>query len=332
LISLRTIKNAKFETIKCIICDANDAELIYRGMGENGFEVHECICKQCGFVYLNPRWDEDTYLQFYETTYDKYWRKNVPDIPPERNGTSYYLLYQRWMKYFPDFKPSYILDIGCGNGKKLAYIMQQFDAKYFGIEPSIASKPDIVNKGIHFIANDVNSDWDEDLENKFDFIIMRRTLEHFLNPIKVLTKARNVISDNGLLYIAVPDALCKSNTLIGHNFTIVHPYFFSEYSLNNLLQKCGFEIVKIVNGNKSVNNELFVFAKLANNKISQINYRTEDYEKTKSVFSTILKAELSLKMKTKRFIKIVRMSIVRFKKMFHLKPIFQKKHQLLKED
>ena len=329
---MKTIKNAEFENTNCIICGADETDLIYKGKGENGFKVNECICKQCGFVYLNPRWSEDTYFKFYQTIYDKYWRKYLANVPPERDGASYYLPYQRLIKYFPDFKPTYVLDIGSGNGKKLSYIIERFpEAQYFAIEPSIVYKTEIENRGIRFISNDVNSDWDKNVENKFDLIIMRHTLEHFLDPIRVLAKVKNSISDNGLLYIGVPDAQCEKNRLIDHNFTIVHPYIFSENSISNLLQKCGFEVVEIGNGNKSANKDLFVFAKTVKNGTNKMSY-DEEYQKTKNIFLQILNKELSFAMKCKRFVKVVVNYIIRFKKIFFPKPVSQKQYPLLKED
>jgi SAM-dependent methyltransferase len=325
---MRNFKSARFEHTKCIICDSDAPDLIYKGRGENDFEVNVCICKNCGFVYLNPRWDEATYFSFYQKTYDKYWRKYLSNIPAERDGSSYYPLYQRLLKTFPAFNPRNVLDVGCGNGKKLSYIMQRYPyAKYYALEPSAACKPEIEGRGITFIADDVNSEWDKNIENKFDFVVMRHTLEHFLIPEKVLAKVRKTMANDGILYIAVPDAgsvdVVSKVRLKTINFTVVHPYFFSEISLSNLLLKCGFSAIKVGDATASQTLELYMFANQSNGGVIALS--SENYVRQKQVFLTKLKEESTLQHRLKVFVR----RIVAIKKSAFPKPVFRRKHQLI---
>jgi SAM-dependent methyltransferase len=257
---MRNVKNAKFEHTKCIICEADAPDLIYKGRGDQDFEVNVCICKNCGFAYLNPRWDKATYFSFYQKAYDKYWRAYTSPLAPEYNPSSYYPLYRRMLLLDEKIQPQHVLDVGTGSGKHLSYIMQQFpSAKYYTIEPSIRYKAEIEQRNIAFIANDVNAGWNKEFIKKFDFVIMRHVLEHFLEPDKVLIKIREAMATDGILYIAVPDALHIE--LLRNNLACVHPYIFSEISISNLLKKCGFEIIKLVNGDLCGHDELYLFAK-----------------------------------------------------------------------
>ena len=315
-------KNAIYETPGCIICEMDEPDLIYSGQGECGFPVNICICKHCGFVYLNPRWNEETYFSFYQYAYDKYWRKNPSVLPPEKDVSSYYLLYQRLLNTFADFKPHNVLDIGSGNGRHLSYIMQQYpNAEYHAIESSASYKPEIEKRGIEFIVNDVNTDWDKSFEKKFDFVIMRHVLEHFLEPEKVLAKVQKTMTDDGILYIAVPDAM--RNFILHNNFTVVHPYFFSDVSISNLLIKCGFEVKKMINAEYSGHTEMYLFAgKQQNNlKNGALNISSENYTKQKEVFLLKLKKEKRF-LQPNSFWKLVKM-IVRVKKFFFPQPILR---------
>ena len=69
----------------------------------------------------------------------------------------------------------------------MAFIDKKIGNEYYIIEPSIEYKSRIEQKGIKFISNDIDSDWDKSFYGYFDFIIMRHVLEHFSRPDLVLS-------------------------------------------------------------------------------------------------------------------------------------------------
>lgn len=62
--------NYQFEKVKCNLCGSNDYEKVCEE-GKFGLPTNVILCKECGLGYLNPRWDGDSYMNFYRYEYDK---------------------------------------------------------------------------------------------------------------------------------------------------------------------------------------------------------------------------------------------------------------------
>jgi SAM-dependent methyltransferase len=315
-----------YENTGCIICNSSDSDLIYSGKGQFGLPANVCVCKDCGFGFLNPRWNEETYFSFYVNVYDKYYRNKPISIPPEKNTSSYYPIYVRYIRNFSSFNPKNVLDIGSGNGELLSYLMQQNPAaNYYAIESSLTCKEELKNRGIHFVSDDVNSDWEKSFDKKFDFVIMRHTLEHFLNPMRVLEKVRKALTDDSILYIAVPDSYNYPPPLKTSYFRAVHPYYYTKESLINVLKISGFNVIKCVEASKENNNqEMYCFAKVSDN-IQPIAINSFNYHKQKRIYESGLKYENSLSYKITGCLRKFIFVITKIKKIFFPKTIIEKK-------
>ncbi|MCJ8344559.1 class I SAM-dependent methyltransferase [bacterium] len=69
--------------------------------------------------------------------------------------------------------------------------------------------------------------------NQFDLITFNRCLEHMPNPVEVLKVAQNILKENGLIYIEVPDTLTLSiRDQSDEAFGDAHLFIFSPESLN----------------------------------------------------------------------------------------------------
>lgn len=115
--------------------------------------------------------------------------------------------------------------------------------------------------GVNIISDNVDLDWDYDLQGKFDIIIMRHVLEHFMDPLQVLKKVRKALFTSGMVYIAVPNNLKPTQNLRKNWFRNVHTYYFNKYSLKNMADKANLKIVKLVEGDIYNKGELFLLAK-----------------------------------------------------------------------
>ena len=299
-----------YETVNCIICDSNELDSIVN-KGQFGLPTNVCICKNCGLSFLNPRWDEDTYFEFYKNEYDKYYRNRKITHSDETNPSSYFPILKRLASnnegvlQFPK-----ILDIGSGDGSKLAiFIKENVGQEYYAIEPSMSSKEILNARGIKFISNDVNSNWTNGYNSFFDLVIMRHVLEHFLQPDIVLERISEVLKEDGLLYIAVPNSLKPKPPLSNSFFRVVHTYYFSKTSLANLLYKTGYEIINIQEGDK-YHQELFVIAKKTNTKC-KIEINKKNYEFQKAVYKESLERESAFYYKLKFAAKNTIKSIIR---------------------
>lgn len=282
-----------FEFVKCNICGSDNYYEI-SNKGQFGLPANVVICKECGLVYLNPRWDSDSYLDFYKHKYDNYYRPrlttNNPSKGKPKNHVNPILKRIEELGLVPE-KINNILDIGSGEGENLIDFGARYpDSKLYAIEPSQKSQKYLKISDINLITDDVNADWEEDYVGMFDIIIMRHVLEHFLNPVMILKKVRKVLSEKGILYVAVPNNLNPTQNLQNSWFRVVHTYYFNRYSLANILTISNLMALKIVEGDDSNSGEVFLIAKQSTGK-NLLSTSKEHYVIQKDKFISILKKE-----------------------------------------
>lgn len=263
-----------FETVNCTICQS-DSYLTYSTKGQFGLPTYVVICKKCGFSYLNPRWNKKRYDHFYTVEYDNYYRPEVKTSYNYDQYSSIKAILKRLEKL--NLKPSgpdNILDIGSGMGDSLKYLKENIfpEANYFAIEPSDFCIENLKKNGIEILSKDVDSNWQNGNENKYDFIIMRHVLEHFLDPISVLKKASAVLKPGGILFVAVPNAKKPTKRLKAHYFRVVHVSYFSPLSLSNAFALSGLNATIMKDGDEFDQYEIYaIVSKTSQKKEIAIN-------------------------------------------------------------
>lgn len=298
------------ETTPCLVCGANNYET-YSVKGQFGLPVPVVICKDCGFSYLNPRWTKERYDEFYRKEYDHYYR---PEVIGQNDERYRYLSIEHIINRLSERNHptsfSDVLDIGSGMGHSLVYLRKQglVTGKTEAIEPSENCIAYMTANGIHHISSDVYADWEKAKADSYDLVIMRHVLEHFHEPEKVLQKARAVLRENGLLYVAVPDAMHPTKPLKSHFFRIVHISYFTKHSLTNLLRKSGFEVLNIVEGDQYEKSEVFAICKRGTSAPAEI--RADEFTKQKQVYHQIGSSDQYYQAKSKLISFLRRMRIL----------------------
>jgi SAM-dependent methyltransferase len=159
-------------------------------------------------------------------------------------------------KYLDNFESkSYILDIGCGNGKNMLY---RKDLKIKGIDISSELVKICKNKNLDVIeGNMTNLPFDD---NTFDGLLSVASYHHLTNDIdrkKTIDEMYRVVKHNGLIFIEVwakkfdnEKALWKSNK----NITYLRYYhYYSENELANEIIKFKPELKIIYQGYEKEN-------------------------------------------------------------------------------
>ncbi len=207
-------------TISCPLCNKEESELLFR-KGTKLFPVNVSICRNCGFVFLNPRWTEERMKFYYRDEYDLFHRP-LPlkgKIIGDKNHHAKEV-YECISNKVELGEVRNILDVGAANGEILNYFRQKtnFSRNLYEIEPSIKCKRKVQQNGGEVIAESIFDNLDF-YKDKIDLIIMRHTLEHFYNPLKALEKIESLLSNKGVVYIAVPDVL---HPITGMAYSISH--------------------------------------------------------------------------------------------------------------
>ena len=85
-------------------------------------------------------------------------------------------------------KNSRILDVGCGDGELMSFILNNISRDVRGIEISKINVQKCISKGLTVIEGDAEKDLFQFPDSSFDFVILSQTLQAFLKPEKVLEK------------------------------------------------------------------------------------------------------------------------------------------------
>ena len=83
-------------------------------------------------------------------------------------------------------KDSNILDVGCGNGELMKYILENISNNIRGLEISKENVQTCIKKGLTVIEGNAELDLSQFPNKSFDYVILSQTLQAFLNPEKVL--------------------------------------------------------------------------------------------------------------------------------------------------
>ncbi len=83
-------------------------------------------------------------------------------------------------------KDSNILDVGCGNGELMKYILERISNNIRGLEISKKNVQTCIEKGLTVIEGNAELDLSQFPNKSFDYVILSQTLQAFLNPEKVL--------------------------------------------------------------------------------------------------------------------------------------------------
>lgn len=242
------------EKVRCNLCGADDTAPV---MEIDGF--HIVRCRQCGLIYVNPRYLEDALHEIYTELYY--------DHDGLTNGLEFYG-YDDYLRDEENIKITFakrlktiehyahqgrLLDVGCATGFFLDLArsggwdvvgteVSEFGARYarerFRLDVRLGTLKDL--------------QFDD---QAFDVVTMWDVIEHVLDPMGELQEIGRILRDGGLLSIITPDAGSLVARLLGRRWEEFrrvreHVYFFSKRSLTEMLRKVGFEILKTESADK----------------------------------------------------------------------------------
>lgn len=216
------------------------------------FKVIECACCEFKHVIPLPTAEE------LETVYSKeYYTTEIPfyiDRHLEDRdwwNAIYTDRYEVLEHHVPNHNRS-ILDIGSGPGLFLD-LGKKRGWKVLGIEPSTkAAEYSREILGLEIINDFLNSNTVSSL-GKFHAINMGEVLEHLSDPTEMLGFARDLLHNNGILNLVVPNEYNPFQMVI-HDHARLDPWwvapphhlnYFSHASLKKLVERLGFEVVGI---------------------------------------------------------------------------------------
>ena len=258
------------ETINCIICKSSNYKILYTN-DRYGINQQTVMCNICGFVYSNPRMSKESLNYFYSSNLyrevygvsgdfehsfsekAKQVEKNIRINKP--NFNKYYP--QLFLDFICSFNIDYktVCEIGAGYGNNLLFF-KNIGKKVFGLEPSKISTKIAIDNQINIKQGFVN-----DLENKYDMIILKHVFEHLHNPSKDLEKIRS--HTNKYLFIEVPGNFKRIASIQN-----AHNFYFTENTLHKIVTKARFNLISA----EYCKDTEFIFALYEKSKERNINF------------------------------------------------------------
>ena len=83
---------------------------------------------------------------------------------------------------------SHVLDVGCGDGILMEFLVKEKKVNIRGIEISKTKVQNCIAKGLTIIEGDAEVDLEQFPDKSFDYVILSQTLQAFLNPEKVINE------------------------------------------------------------------------------------------------------------------------------------------------
>ena len=223
----------------CPLCGSTRTSLFDHRMFRD-IAVTNRICDTCGLVFESPRMSESEIDEFYKSEYRRL-NQGGSEEPVEKEiaiqrarADALFTLFSAKVR-----KVTRHLDIGCSAGLLLAKFQEYYHCDAIGIEPGNAFREYAIRQKLT-----VYSSLDElrqGGEEKFDLISMSHVLEHMADPVAYLMQLReSFLTQSGWLYLEVP------NLYAHESFEIAHLYSFSSHTVTQVLQKAGYQIVRMV--------------------------------------------------------------------------------------
>lgn len=124
-----------------------------------------------------------------------------------------YILRDYMMQSFlPFLVPGKALELGCYMGEFTKLIIRHFSdvTVIEGSDELIEHSKQQVGEGVHFIHSTFET---VDLKERFDSIFLMHTLEHLDDPVLVLRKTNEWLSEKGRFFLVVPNANAPSRQI-----------------------------------------------------------------------------------------------------------------------
>lgn len=236
-----TIWTAEVDNRLCPLCSADSTQEVSRKM-QFGLDLVTVVCQCCSLVYTNPVPSEEVYNRFYTDVYSDYYGK-IAQSAPRLSGSSEPVGIAQLLDKIETFLPvqgKRLLEVGPGRGNFL-YWAKKRGASVCGIEPSREFHEFLLENQLESVNTTLENTAELGL-GKFDMVAMFHVLEHFYDPNRALQECREILNEDGLIIIIVPNILKPYRSLDRYFLRYVHMTNFSPDTLVAMLGKHGFEL------------------------------------------------------------------------------------------
>ena len=248
----------------CYLCGER-GELLYQNLTDRHFGVsgkwnfRKCNNAACGLVWLDPLPLEKDIAKAYQDYYT-----HGKNVGLDNDASLLRRVLMRCLKIFFSFlkritlirharkrldcmyldriKPGRILEIGCGNGVRLARMralgweVEGQEVDPMAVKRVIDTHSFIVHLGVLQQLSLPGA--------SYDAVIMNHVIEHVHDPISILSECLRILKPNGILVLTTPNSESFGHETYQSSWMGLDPprhlYIFSQKTLRAVVLKAGF--------------------------------------------------------------------------------------------
>lgn len=171
-----------------------------------------------------------------------------------------------WTKLFGFFTSnSHVLDIGCSSGNFGKELIRQKKCTVVGVDINQDDLKIARSNLTEAAWKNIEMDDFSDL-GTFDYVLMADVIEHLVDPVSALKKAKQLLKPGGKLVFSVPNMANIANRieLLGGRFEYTkfglldetHIHYYDRVELEKVMARAGFEIRKYNNTIRDVHPDI----------------------------------------------------------------------------
>ncbi|MEW6718167.1 MAG: class I SAM-dependent methyltransferase [Chloroflexota bacterium] len=234
---------------ECNLC-GNEQKALISNQDRYGFPVRTAMCLNCGLIYVLDRFTSKGYSEFYESgSYrqliscfkDK--EQTVQRIRAAQVNYAAGLLFAMQGCLYPQ-KDARLLDVGGSTGLVASEFARQYGYKATVLDPAPTEIEASRSLGIEAVVDFIET-WET--SEKFDFVLLCRTVEHLFDLRKALMKIHYLLKPEGLFYCDIADfiEICRREGPPQATTKIDHVYWLTQETAIPAFRSIGFELVSI---------------------------------------------------------------------------------------
>jgi SAM-dependent methyltransferase len=233
----------------CNVCSSRRSVIIATS-DRYGFPERTALCLDCGLIYLMDRFTAESYTQFYSngsyrnvsSQFNKV-SHSISQIQAEQKGYAKTLC-SVLGSYISSFCRGNLLDVGGSAGIVASEFVQRFEMSGTVLDPADEEVRAARALGLGGIVGSVES---YDSDEKYDLILLCRSIEHLMNLQTAFAKIHSLLKPGGLFYCDLADfiELCQ---LVGPPETVTkidHCYWLTQSTAVDIFRALGFELVSM---------------------------------------------------------------------------------------
>lgn len=223
----------------CLLCGCDQFEPVSH-RDRHGAPLETVMCRGCGCVTNDPIPSDADLAAFYRSDYRSEYKGAA-----EPRMRQIWRNFDRMEAHLRDNASFYAgrrqcLDLGSGSGE-FAFMASRLGIGCLGIEPNAPYAAYSRDK----LGLDVRTQTLEETRfepGSFDLIRLSHVLEHMRDPVRSLKVLREWLTDDGILYIEVPDLIDEARRKVrGRIFHYGHIFNFSPSTMRSAAARAGLE-------------------------------------------------------------------------------------------